>query len=103
MSDYYEQRQAMSRFTLGALLLTDTVIDVVKRELRRVAGVKVEADQLRGVLRGEVLKRDVLEGDKAVIAARQVSRAEKRTLRKARDDDETGDAAPEAALPSATA
>lgn len=87
MSEYYEQRQALSRFTLGALLLTDAVVDVVRRELRRVVEVKVEADEVRAVLHNEVLKREVLEGDKASVAARRVSRAEGRSIRKARDTD----------------
>jgi Type I restriction enzyme R protein N terminus (HSDR_N) len=82
MSTYYEQRQAMSRFTLGALLLTDTVIDVVRRELRRIADVKVDADEVRAVIQNEVLKREVLEGDKAIAAAKQVTRAMKKLLRK---------------------
>lgn len=85
MSEYYEQRQALSRFTLGALLLSDAVVDVVRRELRRVVEVKVEADEVRAVLQNEVLKREVLEGDKAAVAARRVTRAEGRSIRKARE------------------
>jgi hypothetical protein len=93
MSEYYEQRQALSRFTLGALLLSDAVVDIVRRELRRVVEVKVEADEVRAVLQNEVLKREVLEGDKASAAARRVSRAEGRSMRKTRDDDQAGDPA----------
>lgn len=89
MSEYFEQQQAMSRFTLGALLLSDAVVDVVRRELRRVAEVKVDAEEIRTVLRGEVLKRDVIEGEKAVTAAKQVLRGVKRMLRKLREEDET--------------
>lgn len=90
MTEYHEQRQALSRFTLGALLLTECVVDVVRRELRRVAGVKVDEEEVRTVLQNEVIKRDVLEGEQAMTAARRVARAESRTLRKARDG-EAGD------------
>lgn len=93
MTEYHEQRQALSRFTLGALLLTETVVDVVRRELRRVAGVKVEEGEVRTVLQNEVIKRDVLEGEQATAAARRVSRAESRSLRKAREDDAGDDSA----------
>jgi len=82
MSAYFEQRQAMSRFTLGALLLTDTVINVVRRELRRLADVNVDAEEVRTVIQNEVLKREVLEGDKAIAAHKQVSRAMRKLLRK---------------------
>ncbi len=54
VSEYYEQRRALSRFTLGALLMTDTVLEVVRRELRRVASVKVDVEQVRAVLQSEV-------------------------------------------------
>jgi predicted type IV restriction endonuclease len=83
VTEYYEQRQALSRFTLGALLLTDTVVDVIRRELRRVVSVKVDVEELRHALQNEVLKREVFEGDKATAASRQVSRAMNKSLRKA--------------------
>ncbi len=85
----------MSRFTLGALLLSDAVVDVVRRELRRVAEVKVDAEEIRTLLQTEVLKREVIEGEKAALAAKQVSRGVKRMLRKLREDDE-----PEAKTPA---
>lgn len=95
MTEYHEQRQALSRFTLGALLMSESVVDVVRRELRRVASVRVSEDEVRAVLQNEVIKREVLEGDKAAQAARRVSRAESRTLRKSRDgDDESEEASP---------
>ncbi|MEJ1961889.1 MAG: restriction endonuclease subunit R [Gammaproteobacteria bacterium] len=89
MAEYYEQRQALNRFTLGALILSDAVVDVVRRELRRVVEVKVEAEEVRAVLQNEVLKREVLEGDKAAAATRRVSRAEGRSIRKAREGEST--------------
>jgi predicted type IV restriction endonuclease len=92
MTEYHEQRQALSRFTVGALLLTETVVDVVRRELRRVAGVKVGEDEVRAVLQSEVIKREVLEGDQATTAARRVARAESRSLRKEREGDEREEA-----------
>ena len=63
------------------------MVDVVRRELRRVVEVKVEAEEVRSVLQNEVLKREVFEGDKATSAARRVSRAEGRAIRKAREAD----------------
>jgi predicted type IV restriction endonuclease len=102
MAQYYEQRQALSRFTLGALLLSDAVVDVVRRELRRVVEVKVEAEEVRAVLQNDVLKREVLEGDKAASAARRVSRAEGRSIRKARES-ESAAAAPSSDLATAAA
>jgi predicted type IV restriction endonuclease len=83
LEEYRSQREALSRFTLAALLQTDPVLDVLRRELRRISpDAKIECDEIRGVLVNEVLKREALEGDKALTAKRTVARAASRTLRK---------------------
>lgn len=98
LTDYAAQRQALSHYTLGALLLTDPVLNVLRRELRRVSPeVRIETTDIAKVLQTEVVKRDVFEGDRATVAAKLVSRAAKRMLRKVADDDV---AAPEASQTS---
>lgn len=82
LSEYHTQRQALSRFFVGAMLLTDPVLDVIRRELRRVSpDVKIDSDQIREVLSLEVIKREVLEGDKAEEARKKISRAASKLLR----------------------
>ena len=87
LGEYQSQRQALSRFTIGAVLLTDPVVDVIRRELRRVSpDAKIESDDIVKVLQDDLLKRDVMEGDKAIAAKRIVARAGNRTLRSSRSD-----------------
>jgi len=82
LGDYTAQRQALSRFCIGAMLLTDTIVDVIRRELRRITpDVRIDSEQIRAVLVQEVIKRDVLEGDKAEEARRKVVKASNRALR----------------------
>lgn len=88
LGEYQSQRQALSRFTIGAVVLTDPVVDVIRRELRRVSpDAKIESVDILKVLQEEVLKRDVLEGDKAVAARKVVARSGNRTLRSAKTTD----------------
>jgi hypothetical protein len=76
LGDYHSQRQALSRFYVGAALLTDPVLDAVRRELRRVSpDVRIDTEQIRGVLANEVIKREVMEGDKATEAAKKLAKA----------------------------
>ncbi len=83
LDDYHSQRAALSRFTLAAVLQNEPVLDVLRRELRRVSpDAKIETDDIKAVLLSEVLKRDVLEGEKAQAAKRVVARAANRALRK---------------------
>ncbi len=76
LGDFHTQKQALSRFCLGAVILSDPVLDVVRRELRRISpDVRIDNEQIRAVLSAEVLKRDVMEGEKADEARRKISRA----------------------------
>ena len=85
LEDHQLQRQAMSRFFLGAMILSDPVLAVVRRELRRMSpDVKIEVEQLRTALTEEVLKRDVLEGDRADQARNALRGNRRRT--KSNDD-----------------
>ncbi len=87
LGEYHSQRQALSRFTLGALILSDPVLDVLRREIRRLSpDVRVETEDVRVVLGAEVLKREVLEGEQAEAARKQVARAASRTLRSTKAD-----------------
>jgi predicted type IV restriction endonuclease len=82
LDEYHEHRQALSRFTLGAIVLSEPVVHFIRRELRRVVDVMVAEDDVKTVLREEVIKREVLEGEKALAAAKQVARAESKALRR---------------------
>jgi hypothetical protein len=84
LGEYHTQKQALSRFFLGAMILTDPVLDVIRRELRRVSpDVRIEQEQIRAVLSAEVLKREVMEGDKADEARKKIARAANKSLRAA--------------------
>lgn len=75
LGDFHTQKQALSRFFLGATILSDPVLDVVRRELRRVSpDVRIDIEKIRSVLIAEVLKRDVMEGDKADEARKKIAK-----------------------------
>ncbi len=75
LGEYQTQRQALSRYSLSALIQSDTIVDTIRLELRRLSpGVKIEQDEIRTVLSQEVLKREVVEGEKADEARRKVNR-----------------------------
>ena len=76
LGEYHTQKQALSRFFVGAMLQTEPVLDVIRRELRRVSpDVKIDTEEILQVLTAEVIKRDVLDGDKADDARKKVARA----------------------------
>lgn len=90
LGEYHTQRQALSRFTLGALILSEPVLDVLRRELRRLSpDVRLDTDEIKAALGADVLKREVLEGEQADAARRQVARAAGKALRTTRPTAET--------------
>ena len=82
LGEYHIQQQALSRFFIGAMLQTDPVLEVIRRELRRVSpDVRIDIEQIENVLINEVIKRDVIEGDRAEDARKKISRAASKSLR----------------------
>jgi hypothetical protein len=84
LPDYYVNKQATNRFILGALVLSDPVVTVIRRELKKISpAVKVDVGQVRELLEREVLKREVAEGDEAEAARKKVQKCLSRPGRKA--------------------
>lgn len=82
LGEYHTQRQALSRFFIGAMLQTDPVLEVIRRELRRVSpDVRIDIEQIKDVILNEVIKREVVEGDKADEARKKIARAASKALR----------------------
>lgn len=98
---YHDHLQATNKFYLAAVVLSDTVLDSVRRELRRVSDAKVELDELREALKSEVIKREVIEGEKADGARKKVAKAAGKMLRirKEKEEAPVADAVPASATP----
>jgi hypothetical protein len=89
LEKYQMQRQAMSRFFLGAMILSDPVLAVVRRQLRKMSpDVKIEIEEIRAALAEEVLKRDVLEGERAEDARKKVAKLHKAKAQRDAEDEE---------------
>jgi hypothetical protein len=90
MDRYWRQKEATNRFVVAQLLLSPSLVGTLRRELRRLApGIRVSEETLGELLQMEVLKRDVLEGEKAETAAKRVRRAaRKRERDRAAEEDE---------------
>jgi len=73
IDDYYEYKQSVNRYIIGSFLLTDAVTNVVRREIRKLKpGIKVDIEEIRDLIGGEILKRDILESEAGVEANKQV-------------------------------
>jgi hypothetical protein len=89
MTALFQQQQVTSKFSLAAILLSETIVGAVRREIRRLfPGIKVDEDFLRTVLQTEVLKREMVESDEAKQAVELLKKTARAAARaKARDAD----------------
>lgn len=77
-----DHQDATNRYILAALIAeNESVVGVIRRELRRVVDVLVDEEQIVAALRAEVIKRDCLEGPEAEAAAKRVAKAEDKDKR----------------------
>lgn len=81
LKEYKDRKEATSRYMLAAVILSDSVINTIRRELRRVSDMLVDAEDIAKMLREEVVKRDAIEGQDAENATRRVSRASEKSIR----------------------
>ena len=82
LEDYHVQKQLVNRFTIGQLLLTDPFIDMFRRQLKRMSSdIKTSNEEIGQILADEVIKREVLDGEKALDAKKIVAKAMKSQAR----------------------
>lgn len=99
LEDYHARMETLSSHFMAAILLSEPVVDVIRRELRRASpDVKVDEEQVREILRAEVIRRDALEGERADDARKRVSRASRNTLRTVTKRDQSDSASGQPAI-----
>lgn len=73
--DFYEKVQSVNRYVIGNLMLTEPILSVICRELKKLAdGMKIDVAEVDGIIRSQVLKREVVEGDEATAAHARITK-----------------------------
>lgn len=84
INTFHQRSQLVNKFMITQLLLTDGVSAIIRRDLRRLfPDLKVSNEQIQELLWNEVLKREVIEGEKAKEAQTRIKRANSRLVRAA--------------------
>ncbi len=82
IEEYYEHKQAVNRYAIGTILLTDESVNLVRRVLRRInPALKVTPDEIRDKLINSVIKRDVLDSEDGLESIKATKRALARVQR----------------------
>jgi hypothetical protein len=104
IEEYHEHIMNVNRFMIGAILQSDAIFTVVRRELRRASpGIQVDVEEIETIITGEVLKREVVQGEAADEAKDRVRKAAGRSLvkksRRKKKPPETAPQTPEVVSP----
>jgi predicted type IV restriction endonuclease len=76
INTFHQRSQLLNKFTVAQMLLSENVVGVIRRDLRRYfPDLKVSPEQVQELLWNEVLKREVLEGEKVKEAQGRIKRA----------------------------
>ncbi len=82
LGEFHTQQQALSRFFMGALVVSNPVLEMIRRELRRISpDVRIDIDQIKSVLVNDVLKREVVESERAEEARKKINKVAGKLLR----------------------
>jgi len=72
---FYEKVQSVNRYVVGNLILAEPVLSVIRRELKKLTeGMKIELSEVEQIIKSEVLKREILDGEQADIARARVNK-----------------------------
>ena len=76
MDAFHQQAQLFNKFTVAAILRSEPVVAIVRRELRRLfPDIKVGNENLQALIENEVIKRETIDGEKAKEAASRIRKA----------------------------
>lgn len=78
LDDFYAQKLIVNRHIVGQILMTDTMVTHLKKYLHKLyPEVKTTDEELLTVIKTEIFKREIIEGDSAVDASKKIKKAEK--------------------------
>ncbi len=78
LEEMYMQKQILNKFFIGQLLLSDSMVDQLRKQIKRLApDAKPDNEMLRSILLNDIIKREVCEGDQSTEAKKRVTKLEK--------------------------
>lgn len=79
---FYERLQVLNKYIVGAFILQEPVLSVIKREIRKFSpGLKIEESDIENIIKNEVLKRELIEGENAESNAKKVKKYYQKTTK----------------------
>ena len=82
MGIYHQHISLLNKFTVAQVLLTEPVVSCIRREIRRYfPELKIEPENISDLLANDILKREVIDGDKVKDAQQRLKKAASRNAK----------------------
>ncbi|WP_251447134.1 type I restriction enzyme HsdR N-terminal domain-containing protein [Vermiculatibacterium agrestimuris] len=76
LDEYHTQQQLVNKVTIAQILLSEPALDMVRRTIRKMSpDAKVSNDEISSIIAEEIIKRDVLDDERAADAKKKVAKA----------------------------
>lgn len=76
MNTFHSHVQLLNKFTIAQIINTEPVITAIRKELKKLfPDLKTEHDSIADIVMNDVMKREVLEGDKVKDAQARIKKA----------------------------
>ena len=80
---YHEEKCIINKYNISAILQKKSVLNIVRRELKAFSKkIKVDRQQILDIIRNDILKRELLESDEALDAAKKVKKISKQKAKR---------------------
>lgn len=78
LNDFAAQKQVMNQFFIGQLLITDPILDTVRKQLKKIIPeAKATNEEIAEIIKTLVIKREVFEGEKSEEAKKKIQKYER--------------------------
>jgi len=85
ITSFHQQSQLFNAFTVAQITMSEPVIGLIRRELRKAfPELKVDVEAIGDLMRSQVIKRELVDGDKAAEARDRLKKAAQRAQRAAK-------------------
>lgn len=75
LEDFHKKNNALNRYSLGHLLVSETVLDCIRKTLKKMnPEIRIDNENIQDALKNEVIKREIFEGKKSTEAKKKIDK-----------------------------
>jgi predicted type IV restriction endonuclease len=103
LTELLNEKQTSSKYTVAAVLRTAKMMEALRKEVRRLSGIRLDSDYLSLLIENEIVKRELVdsdEGQAATAYVKKLQRAAERERAEPATPPAVGASAPAAIAPT---